>query len=400
MSACSIPMIPTMANADKCSPWSTRGRSALLERSMQAQNTERTAVQERREWLANVFKTKRDFKSYRSVETTKGGIVTDRLLWIAQEKRKSLIQFCPNNKDASENIPENFVEDRKRWLDEEIRNVMMHKRRLMSSVRDQFATRALKPIQNHINNCGTSDSARESEFEETTFRSDYEQAMIEGQGFLQNRMSLSLEDDEMAWPIQTISQINQRTPPAISTPPLISFSRATSPHIISSPNSLSASSTSSLADYARHSAQTMARAHFAVVAMTEDEMLQEVLTSASPRSCASHASRSTYSRESFRIVSPKASLWISPRSASSTHNMLSPCERSTRTMSPVPSVGSIQSGESDVESVGIAIPPGKTSYTGNDVSMSSSCPKTDRLSAVRRTERSKPMARGCSCVIL
>jgi hypothetical protein len=279
-----------------------------------------TPVHERREWLNNAFK-KNTMKFSSSHSPIQSGLVHNRLAWIAEEKRKSLDPNSPNNKDASENIPPHLVKGRKEWLDEQLRLKLLHKQQLqkkhlilmMSQGEDAYTNEQQELVdESRSDDYNEINSTKENEILQPRTQvsvDKYDDVVFTEDEILNQRAQVHLYDDEAFPHDEDFPDDEQEAPTIFSTEhredtaPIVAYKRPVyylQPHEHSN---YPANSTSpcSLADYARQSAQTMARARFAVVPLSEDELI--AMDATSPRSVYSNTNSRTSSRAS--LLSPR-----------------------------------------------------------------------------------------------
>jgi hypothetical protein len=245
-------------------------------------NSERR-VTERREWLANAFK-RRETESHSHTETQiQHGLVHDRLQWIADEKRKSLSQTRPDNKDASENIPPHLVEGRKKWLDEQMRNMTLQQQRV-------FLARISKQLSRSV-----PDEGEEHPDEPPRLRPKSLSPSISSSSSLNNSsVSVTSPGASVDYGPCKPRDTNQGS---IEKPRKRQY-YALPPNSYTN-HSQSPLSVHSLADYARQSAQTMARAKLPVAPFFDEELIFDA--------------NSPFSRQSM-LLSPMS--MASPRSSS------------------------------------------------------------------------------------
>ena len=303
-----------------------------------------TPVHQRREWLENVFKKKGQL-SAKANSDIKEGLVHDRLQWLAEEKRKSMHQNSPDNKDARENIPPHLVEGRKKWLDDQLRNMSLQQQQaFIAHLKRQFVESQKKEADNQtekerwevesddndddplarmgydmmseddesqvyetfddqnatsgygivtddeeedyeeeevdvdgsygfriLAGCEAERERRQRELEESA-RADFEESFVyEHVDYEEHpeeppRIGRPKRELNLLSPTVENSSLNQKNPGSLSvvTNSCGYYSPATtSPH----------SASSSLADYARQSCQTMARAHLPVAGCSEEELI-------------------------------------------------------------------------------------------------------------------------------
>ena len=82
-----------------------------------------TPVHERLQWLEQAFHKKQEKER---APSPGNGLVHNRLQWIESEKQRSRSLVTPDNKDANDRIPPDLVEDRKRWVNDEILSKMQN----------------------------------------------------------------------------------------------------------------------------------------------------------------------------------------------------------------------------------------------------------------------------------
>ncbi|GAX26589.1 hypothetical protein FisN_21Lh054 [Fistulifera solaris] len=99
-----------------------------------------TPVLTRKQWLQNAFKPTEKFRA----PAPGHDLVHSRLSWLEEQKRNSRLTMSPNNKDAA-NIPEHLVEDRKKWLDQELRQML---KKTEGNRRHSFPTRRFASMGN------------------------------------------------------------------------------------------------------------------------------------------------------------------------------------------------------------------------------------------------------------
>ena len=287
-----------------------------------------TPVQARREFFEKAFQNQD--QHHGAEPNIQHGLVHDRLQWIADEKRKSLNQTSPDNKDASENIPPHLVAGRKKWLADQMANMTVHQQQaFIARLSKTYNVQSMKELEEsnvlvEVDDYDTHAEAILPVVEaldehdlmvDTLTEDDSNQGIFEDLSEIQSRphlrevsirRSFSLEEHPEEPPrigtprVETLSVMTRNSSSVSSSSTLSARQRqhriaSASPHgnssqYVSMPSighsgsvTSAHSSITSLADYARQSAQTMARARLPVSPFPDEELIIDT-TLTSPRS--------------------------------------------------------------------------------------------------------------------
>jgi hypothetical protein len=268
-----------------------------------------TPVLTRKQWLQNAFKATEKNRA----PAPGHDLVHSRLSWLEEQKQNSRLTMSPNNKDAA-NIPEHLVEDRKKWLDEELRQML---KRTEGNRRHSFPARRFASMGNLaiIDGRSNSDFRLAQSYSYDMFdknggecmvgmnyampcsttstdtdmtSSNYSSSCQEYKGFMQEGNDLSMEaavplyyDDDVSNDLQRyIADVSEDLDnKIINIGHLEGQKSSVTSHVtvrkhvpVRGTLNDMVSPSSSLADYARHSAHTFTQTQFGV-GIQDDELV-------------------------------------------------------------------------------------------------------------------------------
>ncbi|GAX23261.1 hypothetical protein FisN_21Hh054 [Fistulifera solaris] len=269
-----------------------------------------TPVLTRKQWLQNAFKPTEKNRA----PAPGHDLVHSRLSWLEEQKRNSRLTMSPNNKDAA-SIPEHLVEDRKKWLDEELRRML---KRTEGNRRHSFPARRFASMGNLTSidaRCNSDFSVAQSysydmfdknqgdymvgmkyampcsttSTDTDMTSSNYSSNFQEYKGFMQESNDLSMEaavplyyDDDVSNDLQRyITDVSENLDYKIINIGHLEDQKSSVTNHVTVRKQVPARSTlndivsptSSLADYARHSAHTFTQTQFGVGPQDEELVL-------------------------------------------------------------------------------------------------------------------------------